>query len=158
MTHRARAQYHKQKIVKGLNLNRISRAYLHYQAIKDELPNRTQKERDETTFFTRKLERYYRQAQRLLTLRVVFSSIFYASIIIPILKLIPILQFLVAFIEIGSALVVPGAAFIAMMILSLQINLKLQLMNQCLVHLTALYQSNPKRNTDATIKALRKTL
>ncbi len=154
----ARHHEHKQKIVKGINLNRVSRAYLHFQAIKEDLPARNAKERNEVAFFSRKINRYYKQAQRLITIRLVFSSILYATILVNVLQVIPFLHFLVAFVELGSSLVGTGLAFLAVMILTLQINLKLQLMNQCLSHLIALYQSNPKRNTDATIKALRKTL
>lgn len=154
----ARHHERKQKIVKGINLNRVSRAYLHYLAIKENLPSRTAKERDEAAFFGRKIERYYKQAQRLLTARLIFSAILYASILVNILQVIPFLHFLVEFVELGNSLVGTGLAFLAVMVLTLQINLKLQLINQSLAHVIALYQSNPKRDTDATIKALRKTL
>lgn len=147
-----------ERALKRLNVNRISRAQLHYDAIRGGLSQRTSRERDEASFFCRKFERYAARAQRLLTIRLLFSAILYASIVVNVLQVIPILSFLVEFIEFGSAIIGTGVAFLIFMFLTMKINLYLQLMNQSLMHLTVLYHANPKRDTDKTIRALRKTL
>ncbi len=147
-----------ERALKRFNVNRVSRAQLHYDAIRGGLSQRTPRERDEASFFCRKFERYAARAQRLLTIRLLFSAVLYASIVVNVLQVIPFLHFLVEFIELGSSLVGTGLAFLAVMFLTMKINLYLQLMNQSLMHLTVLYQANPKRDTERAIRALRKTL
>lgn len=147
-----------QRFVKRLNVNRVSRANQHYRAIRTELAPRTAREKEEVAFFSRKFEKYHRLAQRLISIRLLFYTILYASILVNVFQVIPLLRFLVTFIELGSSLVGTGLAFAIVLLLSAKVNVYLQLMNQCLVHLASIYQANPKRDTGKTIRALRKTL
>ena len=144
-------------ILKYLNMNRLSRAHRHYCAIREDLAQRTQKEREEAVFFSRKFERYHRRAQRLLTIRLLISPIVYATILVSLLQVFPLLRVLGTML-IGLNATLGAIGFGIMILLSIRINLQLQLMNQCLMHLVALYQANPRRDTERVLKALRRTL
>jgi hypothetical protein len=136
-----------QQVFKWLSLDRLGTMHKHYLSIRDELAPRSTKEREESDFFSQAFEDYYNRAAFLGKIRWLLYLFLYATVAINVLKLIPILRYLVGFIELGSALVGTGIAFVLIFLLTARINLHMQRMQQCLSHLIVLYHLNSRRDS-----------
>jgi hypothetical protein len=148
----------RERVAKRLNVNRLSRMHQHYLAIESEVCPKGKREREECTFFKRTFVTYYRKTRVLVRIRLALYVFLYASVAVNILKTTPILSFLVSFIELGSALFGTTLLFLFVLFVSMKINLHLELMNESLTHLIAIYHHNPKRNAHAVLKKIYRTL
>lgn len=139
------------RLRKRLNMNRLDRMMQHYAAVREQLDLKNAKDARETAFFSTEFERYAKLTRRLINIRLVLWIFLYAALFVNVLKLIPFLAFLVAFVEFGSALFGTTLLFIAVFILSMRIRLNLELMQDCMTHLIVIYYKNPKRDTSTML-------
>lgn len=147
-----------ERAFKWLNVNRVSRMHKHYLAIRDEISPKTEAERKEVKYFKKKFVHYHKRTAVLLKLRLLLSVFLYASVIVNLLKTIPWLAFLVDFIQFGKALVGTTVLIVVVFWVTSRINLHLELMNESLTHLIAIYHKNNGRDTDRVLRKLSKTL
>lgn len=136
-----------ERLRKRLNINRLDRMMQHYAAIREQLNPKGLKDAQEAAFFSMEFERYAKITNRLMNIRLVLWVFLYAALFVNVLKMIPLLSFLVAFMELGSALFGTTLLFIAVFLMSMRIRLNLEIMQDCMAHLIAIYHKNPKRNT-----------
>ena len=146
------------RLRKRLNFNRLDRMVQHYSAIKEQLAPKGANEKEEVEFFTREFERYAKITLRLSNIRWGFWVLLYAALLINVLQAIPFLRFLVAFVELGSAIFGTTLLFIIVFLLSIKIRLNLEIMQDCLTHLIAFYYKNPKRQTKLTLERIAKVI
>lgn len=146
-----------ERLTKVVYWSRLSRLKQHYVAIKSELRPRG-KELEEVIFFTNRFEYYSKKTNRLINVRFVFYLLLYATLVINIVKLIPFLSFLGAVLGVGSALFGSTVAFVVIFLLTLRINLNLELMHDCLTHLIVIYHKNPKRKSSVVIAKIAKAI
>jgi hypothetical protein len=144
-------------VQKRLYWNRLQRLVQHYSAIKDELAPRG-KDKEEVAFFTSKFEQYAKRTNHLMHIRFFFYLILYATLLVNVFKIIPLLAFLVTFIEVGSAVFGTTIAIAAVFLLTLRINLNLGLMQDCLSHLIVIYHSNHKRKSKEVLAKIAKAI
>lgn len=143
-----------QRLYKKLSTNRIQRMHVHYTAVCDELTYASPKDKTEALFFRKKFAHYHRLAVRTFIVHMIAGLFLYATILVGLLKLIPILSFLVTFIEVGSSVFGGVLAIVIFFWTRVRLNLYLDLMSQCLMHLVALYQRNPKRDTKKALSRI----
>jgi hypothetical protein len=143
---------------KWLSFDRIGMMHTHYSVIKSQIAPKGQKEQAEFDLFTREYERYHRKATRLGKWRWILYAFLYAAIFVRVLAYIPFLRFLAPLFELGNAVVGGGLAVFLIFLLSVRINLHLQRMEACMLHLVPLYHQNPKRDTDAALKEIGKVI
>ena len=143
---------------KWLSLNRLSKLQGHYAAIKPELQLSQRKDKQEAEYFCLEFEKYYKRTTQLSNLRLYFYFLLYATLIVNMLKLIPQLSFLIAFIELGSALFGTTVVIVIIFFLNAKINVNLQVMQSSLNHLVTLYQKNPRRDSSVVIAKLSRVI
>jgi len=146
------------RIKKRILINRIARLHQHYRAIKPELLGKTPKDKEEIEFFCDRLERYYKNADVLINIRLFFYMLLYASLLVNILILIPFLSFIVPFIKLGNALFGTTIILIAVFLLSAKIGLYLGMMQDCFAHLVVFYHKNEKRKSTETLEKIIKVV
>lgn len=147
-----------QRAYKKLTTNRIERMHMHYTAVCDELSFASPKDEAEALFFREKFARYHRFAVRTFVVHLISGIFLYASILVGVLKVIPVFSFLVTFIQVGSSVFGGIIAIVVFFWTRVRLNLYLDLMGQCLMHLVALYQRNPKRNTKKALNAINRMM
>jgi hypothetical protein len=64
----------------------------------------------------------------------------------------------VTFVELGNAFLGTTFTLAIIFLLSIKIRLYLELMQDCMTHLVALYHKNPKRDTETALKAIAKAI
>ena len=146
------------RVWKWFMFNRVVRIKAHYDAICARLNPTTEKDKKEAAYFKRQFEKYDRRAMFLVRVRLVAYLLLYASIAINIVKLIPVIEYLVPFIKLGGALFSTTFLLVLVWIFTVRINLYIELLNEALTHLIAIYHKNPKRNTDKMLKDVSKTI
>jgi len=146
------------RMVKWLSFNRIAILTVHYRALKAETTPRLAKEREEFSFFTTEFERYARKAEHLAFYRAILYIFLYATFAVSLLKILPVLRFLVPFIELGGAFIGGGIAFILIFLLSVKISMHLQRMEACMTHIVALYHKSPKRDSRKALAEISKVI
>lgn len=146
------------RLRKWLSLNRLAILDTHYRALKEQAAPAGALEKEEFAFFTAEFERYHRKAERLAFYRVMFYVFLYATFAVSLLKLIPLLRFLVPFIELGGAFVGGGIAFIAIFLLSVKINMHIQRMEACMTHMVVFYHKNRKRDSRTALAQMSRVI
>lgn len=146
------------RIRKGVVTNRVSRMSTHYHAITEHIKPQGRKEQSEADYFKRRFEQYHTKAGWLIKIRLVLYALLYATIIVNFIKLIPLLQWLVPFIQLGSAIFGTTVLVVLVLLITVRVNLYIELMNEALTHLIVLYHRNPRRDTDRMLVAVSKTL
>ncbi len=146
------------KFLKILNINRISRLGMHYRAIKPHLAPKSDKEIVETEYFTKRFDSYYSKAITLVNFRGFFYALLYASLIVNVIMLIPWLAWIVPYIRLTGSLVSTSIIVFIIFIVTVRINLYLELLNECLTHLVVVYHNNPKRDSKKMLDDVSKTI
>ncbi|MDD9954524.1 MAG: hypothetical protein OXR66_09425 [Candidatus Woesearchaeota archaeon] len=142
-------------IWKFLNVNRVSRMRTHFLAIKEQTKPTTKKAKQECAFFSRKFEQYYQRARIWIHTRHFLYLFLYASLV---LNLFPYAAQFVQYIEVIKGFIGTTVILGLVVIVSLRINLHVELMNEMLTHMIVLYHHNPKRDTKKALAKIRKTL
>jgi uncharacterized membrane protein YesL len=146
------------KLRKRLTFNRLGRLNTHFLAIQAAINPKTANDKAEVDFFCSEFTRYYRRTKRLSNLRTALYLLLYAAIIVNLLKAFAFLAVFVAFVELGHALFGTTLLVAAIFLLTARINLNLQLMEECMMHLISIYHQNPKRNTTATLEKIARAI
>jgi len=150
------------KVTEGIRklfvVNRATLMRAHYDALCSHVSPKTEGEKKELAYFKRTFETHYKRTATLMNVRVLLYTFLYASIAVNLLQTFPLLSFLVDFVQIGSALF--GTAVLVALVFwtTLRINARMEVMGECLAQVIALYHKNPKRDSDAVIRLLRKKL
>jgi len=146
------------RVWKHVNLNRVSRIRAHYDAICGHLSPRTTNDKKEMAYFKQQFERYERKAMRLIEFRFLAYLLLYASITINVIKLIPVLSYIVPFIELGGSLFSTTFLIVLVWVFTARINLYIELLNESLTHLIVIYHKNAKRDTNHMLEGVSKTI
>lgn len=147
------------KIKRKLSFDRLDKLYRHYTIVVEECSATNSKEKEEIAYFKERFENYYAPTKRLSRIRtllylvlIIGSSAAFSSI-----KLIPYLSVIVEIIALVGALF--GIFIFAFIfVLNAKINLNIQIMQSCMMHLVVIYQKNQKRDTKDTLAKFKRVI
>ena len=146
------------KIRKWFSFNRIYIINEHYNAIRDELAPASESDKSEVKYLSQEFEKYAKRTNKLANWRVFFYVVLYATLFTSFLKVIPFLNFLVNFIELSNALLGSTIAFIIIFLLTVRININIQRMQACMMHLVYFYSINKKRDSKKSFQRISRVI
>ncbi len=150
------------KVMEGIRklfvVNRATLMRAHYDALCAHASPKAEGEKKELAYFKQTFETHYKRASTLMNVRMLLYVFLYASIAVNVLQAFPLLSFLVDFVQIGSALFGTAVLVVLVFWTTLRINARMEVMEECLSQVIAIYHKNPKRDSGAVIRLLGKTL
>jgi hypothetical protein len=149
------------RVVKRVSFNRLGRMHDHYEAVCAQLRPKTSGEMDEVVFFQARFNHYSRVVEILWRIKMFFYLVLYATIFVGVLAVLgeffPWLEFIAQVIKLLSVVLGP-VSLVAVFYLNAKINLSLELMQDCMMHLVAIYHKNHRRDTKASLARIARAI